>query len=309
MVLSSVSRLIFMGTPDFAVPALQALIAAGHNVAGVYSQPPRPAGRGQDVKKSPVHLAAEAKNIPVFTPKSLKNAEAQQEFKNLNADIAVVAAYGLILPKAVLDAPRLGCINIHASLLPRWRGAAPIHRALLAGDKESGITIMQMDEGLDTGAMLLKEKIAIMSTTTAQQLHDDLASLGAKMAVEAVAGLLAGKLTATPQPEKGVTYAHRLTREEGKLDWEEDAAVLERKVRALNPWPGVFFEAKGERIKILGAELADASGAPGTLLDARFAVACGKNALRLTRVQREGRGAMGGEAFLRGFAVKPGEKL
>ncbi|MBI3419429.1 MAG: methionyl-tRNA formyltransferase [Proteobacteria bacterium] len=302
-------RLIFMGTPDFAAAALRALIEAGHQVVCVYSQPPRPARRGQELKKSPVHLAASAAGIEVRTPATLKSAEEQAAFKNLKADLAVVAAYGLILPKAILEAPCLGCINIHASLLPRWRGAAPIHRALLAGDTETGITIMQMNEGLDTGAMLLKQAIPINPTDTAKTLHGRLQDLGARMVVEAVKGLQAGKLKAEPQPKEGATYAARLTREEGKVDWSEDAEQIARKTRAFNPWPGVFFETKGERIKILEAQAVPGEGEPGTLLNDTFAVACGAGALQLLRVQREGRAPMEGAAFLRGFSIKIGAKL
>jgi methionyl-tRNA formyltransferase len=307
--MSTKPRLIFMGTPEFAVAALKALVTAGNDIVCVYSQPPKPAGRGHEVKKTPIHLAAEAAGIPVRTPKSLKSVEEQQAFRELNADIAVVAAYGLILPKAILDAPKFGCINIHGSILPRWRGAAPIHRALLAGDKESGITIMQMDEGLDTGAMLMVKSLPIQANTTAQILHDALRDMGAEMIVQAVKDLPEGKLKAVTQPAEGATYAHRLSREEGKVDWKEEADALERKVRALNPWPGVFFESKGGRIKILEARVEKKSGAPGTVLDDQFTVACGKDALVLNRVQREGRSPMEGSAFLRGFTVKPGEAL
>ncbi|CAO3413767.1 methionyl-tRNA formyltransferase [Azospirillum doebereinerae] len=304
-------RLVFMGTPDFAVPSLAALIEAGHSVACVYSQPPRPAGRGQQVQKSPVHRFAEERGIPVRTPKSLRNAEAQAEFAALDADAAVVAAYGLILPQPVLDAPRLGCVNVHGSLLPRWRGAAPIQRSILAGDAETGITIMRMDVGLDTGAMLSKESLAITPATTASSLHDDLAALGARMIAPALAGLAAGTLVAVPQPEEGVTYAAKLTREDGRLDWTREAAFVERQVRALTPWPGCWFDVEGERgterIKVLAAELVDdASGAPGTLLDDRLTVACADGAVRLTRVQRPGKAPVDGAAFLRGFALPVG---
>ncbi len=298
-----------MGTPDFAVPSLAALIAAGHEIVCVYSQPPRPAGRGQQVQKSPVHRFAEEKGVPVRTPKSLRNAEAQAEFAGLNADAAVVAAYGLILPQAILDAPRLGCVNVHGSLLPRWRGAAPIQRAILAGDAETGITIMQMDVGLDTGAMLSKEAVAITPATTASGLHDDLAALGARMIVPALAGLADGSLTAQPQPEEGVTYAAKLTREDGRLDWSQPAAFVERQVRALTPWPGCWFDIGAERIKVLAAEPGGAAmGAPGTLLpgtllDDRLSVACADGAVRLTRVQRPGKAPVDGAAFLRGFAL------
>ena len=306
-------RLVFMGTPDFAVPSLRALIGAGHEVACVYSQPPRPAGRGQQVQKSPVHRFAEERGIAVRTPKSLRNAEAQAEFADLKADAAVVAAYGLILPQPVLDAPRLGCLNVHGSLLPRWRGAAPIQRSILAGDAETGITIMQMDAGLDTGAMLLKDAVPITAQTTASSLHDELADMGARLIVEALDGLSAGRLTAVPQPEEGVTYAAKLAREDGRLDWTRDAAYVERQVRALTPWPGCWFDiagegSKGERIKVLKAEPAPEAGraAPGTLLDDRLTIACADGAVRLALVQRPGKAPVEGSAFLRGFALPVG---
>ncbi|MBP2293070.1 methionyl-tRNA formyltransferase [Azospirillum rugosum] len=304
-------RLVFMGTPDFAVPSLRALVEAGHEVACVYSQPPRPAGRGQQVQKSPVHRFAEEHGIPVRTPKSLRNAEAQAEFADLKADAAVVAAYGLILPQPILDAPRLGCLNVHGSLLPRWRGAAPIQRSLLAGDAETGITIMQMDIGLDTGAMLLKDSVPITGATTASTLHDDLAAMGARLIVEALDGLAAGRLTAVPQPDDGVTYAAKLTREDGRLDWTRDAAYVERQVRALTPWPGCWFDIKGERIKVLKAEPAPEArrATPGTLLDDRLTIACADGAVRLTLVQRPGKAPVDGAAFLRGFALPVGTVL
>ncbi len=308
-------RLVFMGTPDFAVPSLAALIDAGHRVVCVYSQPPRPAGRGQQVQKSPVHRFAEEHGIPVRTPKSLRNAEAQAEFAGLDADAAVVAAYGLILPQPVLDAPRLGCVNVHGSLLPRWRGAAPIQRSILAGDAETGITIMQMDIGLDTGAMLSREAVAITPATTASSLHDELATLGARMIVPALEGLASGTLKAVPQPEEGVTYAAKLTREDGRLDWSQPAAYVERQVRALTPWPGCWFDAangaaNGERIKVLAAEPAPGMvGAAGTLLDDRLTVACADGAVRLTRVQRPGKAPVDGAAFLRGFALGLGQPV
>ncbi|MBP2300211.1 methionyl-tRNA formyltransferase [Azospirillum picis] len=310
-------RLVFMGTPDFAVPSLAALVGAGHQVVCVYSQPPRPAGRGQQVQKSPVHRFAEEHGIPVRTPKSLRNAEAQAEFAALGADAAVVAAYGLILPQPVLDAPRLGCVNVHGSLLPRWRGAAPIQRSILAGDGETGITIMQMDVGLDTGAMLSKEAVAITPDTTASSLHDELAALGARMIVPALDGLAAGTLRAEAQPDEGVTYAAKLTREDGRLDWSRPAAQVERQVRALTPWPGCWFDtaagaatgAGGERIKVLAAELAAGGGVPGTLLDDRLTVACADGAVRLTKVQRPGKAPVDGAAFLRGFPLAVGQPV
>jgi methionyl-tRNA formyltransferase len=304
-------RLAFMGTPDFAVPSLRALIDAGHNVVCVYSQPPRPAGRGHRLQSSPVHAFAEARGIPVRTPKTLRTAEAQAEFAALDLDAAVVAAYGLILPQPVLDAPRLGCLNVHASLLPRWRGAAPIQRAILAGDAETGITIMQMDAGLDTGGMLLRESVPITPATTADSLHDALADLGARLIGPALDGLAAGRLKPEPQPADGVTYAAKLTRDDGRLDWTAPAAVIERQVRALTPWPGVWFDAAGERIKVLAAEPVAGQPArpPGTLLDDALTVACGAGAIRLIRVQRPGKAPVDGAAFLRGFPVKPGAVL
>jgi len=298
-------RLAFMGTPDFAVPSLSALLDAGHEVACVYCQPPRPAGRGHHVQRSPVHVLAESRGLPVRTPKSLRPPEAQAEFAALGLDAAVVAAYGLILPVPVLDAPRLGCLNVHASLLPRWRGAAPIHRALLAGDAETGVTIMQVEAGLDTGPMLLAESVPITATATASSLHDQLAALGARMIVEALDGVAAGRLTATPQPAEGVTYAAKLEREEGRLDWTRPAADLERRVRALTPWPGVWFEAAGERVKVLAAEVVGGAAPPGTPLDDDLTIACGDGAIRLLKVQRQGRGVVDGGAFLRGFHPRP----
>ena len=299
-------RLVVMGTTGFVLPGLDALLGAGHEVAAVYTQPPRPAGRGHRLRRTPVHDHTEALGLPVRTPRTLKDAQAQAEFAALEADLAIVGAYGLLLPRPVLDAPRLGCINLHASLLPRWRGAAPIQRALLAGDGESGVTIMQMDEGLDTGAMLLREAVAIAPDETGASLHDKLAALGARLIVEALRRLDEGALPATPQPAAGVTYAAKLTREEGRLAWGEDAAALERKVRAFTPWPGAWFETGGERVKVLAAKLAGGSGAPGTIIGPGLTVACGSGALRLTRVQRAGRAAMDDEAFLRGFKQPPG---
>jgi len=302
-------RLAYMGTPDFAVPALRALLAAGHDIAAVYTQPPRPAGRGQREQRSPVHEFATAHGIEVRTPVSLKNEEAQREFAGLTLDAAIVAAYGLILPKAVLAAPKRGCLNIHASLLPRWRGAAPIQRAILAGDAETGVTIMQMDEGLDTGAMLLKEVTAITAGDTAQTLHDRLSEIGARAIVETLARL--DTLTPAAQPKDGVTYAAKLTKEEGRLDWSKPASVLARQVRAFVPWPGAWFEHRGERIKVLAAQEVgtDASAPPGVVIDGAATVACGAGALQLARLQRPGKGPLPIGEFLRGFALPPGTTL
>jgi methionyl-tRNA formyltransferase len=296
-------KLAFMGSPAFSVPALQALAAAGHAIAAVYTQPPRPAHRGQALTKCAVHLAAEALDLPVYTPARVKRDTAEHDaFAALDLDAAVVAAYGLILPKPMLDAPRLGCINIHASLLPRWRGAAPIQAAILAGDTESGITIMRMEEGLDTGPMYLRGTVPIGPRTTTPDLHDALAALGATLIVRALEKLPLPE----PQPNDGVTYAAKLLRGDGKLDFTRDALALDRQVRALTPWPGTFATFAGEPLKVLQAESAGASGAPGTVLDPDFTVACGTGALRLLRVQRAGRPATAGDAFLRGIPAWQG---
>jgi len=302
-------RLVFMGTPDFSVPILDSLRQAGHAVVAVYSQPPRPAGRGHKEQLSPVHAYAALHGIAVRTPTSLKSTEAQADFAALEADLAVVAAYGLILPRAILEAPRLGCLNVHASLLPRWRGAAPIQRAILAGDAETGVTIMQMDAGLDTGAMLLDERILLLPDVTAPWLHDMLSAMGARLIVDAVERLDQGTLTPRAQPDEGVTYAHKLTKDEGRMDWRRPAVELERQVRALNPWPGVWFDLGAERVKILAAELAPEDGAAGTVLDDRLTVACGTGALRPTRVQRAGKAPMTTGEMLRGHAVPAGTVL
>jgi methionyl-tRNA formyltransferase len=303
-------RLAFMGTPDFAVPSFEALRAAGHDIAAVYSQPPRPAGRGQRPQPSPVQQAAEAAGIALRVPARL-DAAAIAEFAALGLDAAVVAAYGLILPKLVLAAPRLGCVNVHASLLPRWRGAAPIQRAILAGDSETGITIMQMDEGLDTGAMLATEAVPIGSQTTAQQLHDALAALGARLLVATLEGLAQGRIAARPQPAAGATYAKKLKREEGALDWRRPARELERAVRAFDPWPGAWFEHGRDRVRVLASELAaaPAGAAPGSVLDDRLAIACGEGAVRPLKLQRAGRAPQEIDAFLRGYPLPRGTVL
>jgi len=304
-------RLAFMGTPEFAVPSLTALAAAGHEIACVYSQPPRPAGRGHKDRASPVAQLAEARGWPVRTPASLKAAETQAAFAALNLDAAAVVAYGLILPKAVLDAPRRGCLNLHASLLPRWRGAAPIQRAILAGDAETGVTVMQMAEGLDSGPILLQQSVPIGPATTAAALHDELAALGAHLLVAAFDGLAAGTLVGRPQDESAACYAGKLTRAEGRLDWRRPAAELARQVRALAPWPGAFAQLPGGgRLKVLRAEaVVGASAKPGELLDDRLTVACGAGALRLLEVQKAGRALVSGEAFLRGARLVLGAVL
>jgi len=295
-------RLAFMGTPDFAVAALDALIATGHEIAAVYCQPPRQAGRGHKLQPSPVQRRAEEAGLLVRYPAKF-DATQCAAFAALDLDVAVVAAYGLILPPAALEAPRFGCVNIHASLLPRWRGAAPIERAILAGDSDTGITIMCMDRGLDTGPMLLSAKVPIAPHASAAGLRADLASLGARLILEALDTL--ETLRPIAQPEEGITYAKKLTREEERLDWRKPARMLERQVRALPCW----FEAKGERIKLLAAAAAGGSGAPGTVLNETPSIACGEGALRLIQLQRPGRGPVEADAFLRGFALPPGTVL
>jgi methionyl-tRNA formyltransferase len=299
-------RLAFMGSPDFAVPALRALHAAGHEVACVYAQPPRPAGRGQKETPCPVHRAAIELGLPVRTPARVRRDAAEHAaFAALDLDVAVVAAYGLILPKPMLAAPRRGCLNIHASLLPRWRGAGPIQAAILAGDTETGITIMRMEEGLDTGPMLLKAAIPIGPRATTPEVHDALAGLGAGLILRA----LAEDPPAVPQPEAGVTYAPKIAKEDGRLDWREGAAALDRRIRALTPWPGCFFGHGAEVVRVLAAEPAEGSGPPGTVLDGAPRVACGEGALRLTRLQRAGRAPLPAAEFLRGYALPPGTLL
>lgn len=299
-------RLAFMGSPDFAVPALRALHRAGHEIAAVYCQPARPAGRGQSVRRCPVHVAADELNLPVRTPARLrKDPEAQAAFAALDLDVAVVAAYGLILPQAMLDAPRRGCLNIHASLLPRWRGAAPIHAAILAGDAETGITIMQMEAGLDTGPMLLRGSIPIGSDTTTATLHDALAQMGADLILQALETTPAP----IPQTDADATYAPKLTKDDGRIDWTNPAEAIDRQIRAFDPWPGTFTSLNGTPLKILAGAPADGGGAPGTVLDNALTIACGTGAIRLTRVQLPGRAALDTGAFLRGHPVPPGTVL
>ena len=306
-------RIAFMGSPAFAVPALEALLAAGHEIVCVYSQPPRPAGRGQALRATPVAAFAADRGLEVRTPRSLKSPEAQEAFAALALDAAVVVAYGLILPKPILTAPRLGCLNLHASLLPRWRGAAPIQRAIMAGDAETGVEAMLMEEGLDTGPVLLSQAIPISPEDTGASLHDKLAAIGAPLLARALAGYAAGTLTPRPQAAEGVTYAHKLTSEEARLDWARPARELERKIRALNPAPGAWRLLPGPkgplRLKILEARLGLGQGAPGEALDDRLLIACGEGALRLTRLQREGRGPQSAEEFLRGTPVPAGTRL
>jgi len=299
-------RLIFMGTPDFAVPTLDALVDAGHEVVAVYSQPPSRAGRGKKERPSPVHARAEQLGIEVRHPTSLKGAEEQKAFASLDADAAVVAAYGLLLPQAVLDAPKHGCLNVHGSLLPRWRGAAPIHRAIQAGDAETGITIMRMELGLDTGPMLLKAATSIDHKTTGE-LHDELAALGASLMVRALEQI--DTLHAEVQDDARATYAPKISKAEAKLDFAKPAEVLEREVRAFSPFPGSWFELDGERIKLLRAELVEASGAPGTVLDERLTIACGNGAIRPVTLQRAGKPAMPLDDFLRGNAISAGKNV
>ena len=298
-----------MGTPDFAVPVLAALLDAGHEVVAVYCQPARAAGRGQKARPSPVQKFAEDHALEVRTPQTFKDPETQSAFAALELDSAVVAAYGLLLPKPVLDAPRLGCVNVHASLLPRWRGAAPIQRAILDGDHETGVTIMQMDEGLDTGPMIISEVVPITAETTAESLHDALAEAGRRQIIRALEGLANGDLTATPQPVEGVTLAPKIDRGEGRFDWSKPADDLERTVRACTPGPGAWFEHEGERIKVLSAEVVTGNGAPGTVMDDAATIACGEGALRLGRLQRAGKGPMDSADFLRGYPLSKGTRL
>ncbi len=303
--------LVFMGTPAFAATILEGLIEAGHRILAAYSQPPRPAGRGHRLQSSPVQFLAERRDIETRCPSSLRAAETQAALAALCPDAAVVAAYGLMLPPPVLHIPRLGCLNVHASLLPRWRGAAPIQRALIAGDDETGITIMQMDEGLDTGPILLQQALPIAADATAAGLSEALALLGSRLIGAALDRLAACDLAPRPQPEDGVSYAPKIRRAEARLDWRLPAAALERRVRAFDPWPGAFFEVAGERIRVLTAASlsTDTAAAPGTVLDERLSIACGEGALRPNRVQRSGRAPLETAAFLRGFPIPVGTHL
>lgn len=301
-------RLAFMGTPDFAVPTLVELIGQGHDIAAVYTQPPRPKGRGYATEPSPVAKQAAAYGIEIRTPRTLKDEAEQSEFAKLSLDAAIVVAYGLILPKAILAATRLGCFNLHGSLLPRWRGAAPMQRAIMAGDTETGVMVMRMEEGLDTGPVLLAERVAI-GRKTFGDLHDELARLGADLMVRALAALERGTILEQAQPHNGATYAKKIEKEEARIDWRKSATDIDCQVRGLSPVPGAWCEAKGERLKILFAEPTNGHGAPGEVLDDQLTIATGQGALRLLRLQRAGRAAMGPDALLRGFPLKPGDKL
>ena len=299
-------RIIFMGTPDFAVPTLLALHEAGHEIAAVYSQPPRRAGRGKKERPSPVHAKAKELGLEVLHPTTLKDADALAEFRSLSADVAIVVAYGLILPQAALEAPKHGCLNVHASLLPRWRGAAPIQRAIEAGDTETGVTIMQMAAGLDTGPMLATVRVPINDKTSGE-LHDELAEIGAQLMAETLTRL--GQITPEPQDERQATYAAKIDKAEARIDWSKPAEVIERKVRAFSPFPGSWFELDEERIKLLRAEIVDAAGAPGAVLDDQLTIACGEAALRPVTVQRAGKPAMAAEEYLRGKPAPVGTIL
>jgi methionyl-tRNA formyltransferase len=301
-------RIAFMGTPDFAVPTLAALVGHGHEIVRVYSQPPRPKGRGYESEPSPVAKFAETQGIPVRTPISLKGTEEQADFAGLALDAAVVVAYGLILPKPVLDAPRLGCLNLHASLLPRWRGAAPIQRAVMAGDAETGVMVMRMEEGLDTGPVLMAERVQI-GRKTYGELHDELAQLGADLMVRALAALEHGDIVAQPQPGEGATYAKKILKEEARIDWNRSVRELDCLIRALSPSPGAWWEVKGERLKVLYAIPCEGAGEPGRTLDDQLTVACGAGALKLLRLQRAGRAPMSANELLRGFPIPKGERL
>ncbi|HTM76876.1 MAG TPA: methionyl-tRNA formyltransferase [Devosia sp.] len=302
-------RVVFMGTPDFSVPTLLEIISSGHEVVAVYTRAPKPAGRGQAERKSPVHLAAEAAGIPVFTPRSLKGADEQAIFTLHAADLGIVVAYGLLLPKPILDAPRLGCLNLHGSLLPRWRGAAPIQRAVMAGDSQTGVMVMQMDEGLDTGPVALGEVIPIGPDMTAGELHDAMMRIGADLMGRALAALDRGSLDFVPQVEAGALYAKKIEKAEARIDWDQPAETVHNHIRGLSPFPGAWFEielaGKPVRVKALRSTLAAGSGVPGTILP-NFTIACASGAVRLLQIQREGKTPMDAATFLRGAGALPG---
>jgi methionyl-tRNA formyltransferase len=301
-------RLAFMGTPDFAVPTLAELIAQGHEIAAVYSQPPRPKGRGMVLEPGPVHKFAESAKLPVRTPLSLKDADEQAGFAALELDAAIVVAYGLLLPKPILEAPMLGCFNLHGSLLPRWRGAAPIQRAVMAGDAETGVMVMRMGEGLDTGPVLMAERVPV-GRKTSGDLTAELSRLGADLMMRALGALERGAVTPRPQSEDGVTYAKKISKEDARIDWSKSAAEIDCHIRGLSPFPGAYTEANGERLKILYAEPAPGSGKPGVLLDDALTVACGDGAVKLLKVQRAGKSAMSTAELLKGFALPRGTQL
>jgi methionyl-tRNA formyltransferase len=306
----AVMRLIFMGTPDFAVPALVEIAARGHDIAAVYTRAAKPAGRGMGLQVTPVETQARALALPVETPATLKTEEAQATLRAYGADAAVVVAYGLILPTAVLDMFPLGCFNIHASLLPRWRGAAPINRAIMAGDAQSGVSIMQMDEGLDTGAVALIERLPVGADMAAGDLHDALSRLGADAMLRVLAALERGSLSVTPQPTEGVTYAEKIAKSETRIDWSKPWQEVHNHIRGLSPFPGAWFElADGTRVKVRRSTRGGGDGAPGTVLDDRLTIACGDGAVRLTEVQRAGKQPMSAEEFLRGTSLLSGTQL
>ncbi|WP_208981055.1 MULTISPECIES: methionyl-tRNA formyltransferase [unclassified Pseudovibrio] len=310
-------RVIFMGTPDFSVPTLFEIVGQGWDVVACYSQPPRKAGRGMELKKTPVHEAAESLGIPVFTPTSLKSEEEQERFRSFEADVAVVVAYGLLLPKAILEGTEHGCLNGHASLLPRWRGAAPINRAIMAGDKASGIQVMQMEEGLDTGPVCMSETVAITEDMTAGELHDRLSALGGDLMMRALSALSRGGLGATPQPEEGVTYAKKIQKSETRIDWSLPAEQVHNHIRGLSPFPGAWCEMdlggkNPERVKILRSSVAEGSGVAGEVLvvdETTLTIACGSGAIKLVQVQRAGKKAMSADEFLRGSKLSAGDTV
>lgn len=302
-------RIAFMGTPDFSCSVLKALLASPHELVCVYSQPPKRAGRGKKLRPTPVHKMAEEAGIEVRTPVSLKSEDIQAEFTALNLDVAIVVAYGLLLPKAILDAPKYGCLNLHASLLPRWRGAAPIQRAIMAGDTETGVGVMQMATGLDTGDVLAEAKCAITDETTASSLHDELAVIGADLMVKTVSALDRHSLVPAVQPEEGVTYASKIDKAEAHIDWTLPATELSRHIRGLSPFPGAYFEYEETRVKVLNMSVVEGSGVPGTLLDDALTVACGEGAVKLTLLQRAGKSPMTDKVFLNGYAIAKGEVL
>jgi len=299
-------RLIFMGTPDFAVPTLVELVGRGHDVAAVYTRAVKPAGRGMDLQPTPIEREARRVGIPVHTPKTLRTPEAEAQFRAHDADAAVVVAYGLILPKAILDAPRLGCFNLHASALPRWRGAAPINRAVMAGDADTAVMVMRMEEGLDTGPVAMAERVAIEADMTAGDLHDRLAPLGADLMARALAALEKDALVLTPQPGDGVTYAAKIDKAETRIDWRKPWKAVHDHARGLSPFPGAWCEIGGARVKVLRTTKGDGAGAPGTVLDDQLTVACGEGSVRIANVQPAGKRAMTADEYLRGSRVAPG---